>query len=239
MSSFTELGEAFSIESLKNTEKEIRQGYRITILGEFRGESDKQVKITFPSVEADSESSRVYMQTMNELLTSEKKVLTEGEMEKLLAERSIWSKEQEDKMEELDLRIADLMREGQTMHAKKRVNKTRLDEVKKEYETAKKEKSELLSRKNNFMQNTVEGMAEIESLKNKLFHCVFDLDGNSLWTDYAQFKKESNRVAIFKLLQEAMVFWAGLPQGVLSALPDDDIVGEPALEQSQESESGS
>jgi hypothetical protein len=237
--SFTDLGEAFSVESLKTAEKEIRQGFRLTTLEEFHGEQNKQIKITFPSVEADSQASHAYMTKLNELLTSEKKVLTESEMEKLLAERGIWTKAEEGKMEELDLRLSDLMREGQTMHSKKRVNKVRLEELKKEYSGVKKDKTDLLTRKNNFMQNTVEGVAEIESLKCKLFHCIFDLDGKSLWTDYAEFKKESNRLAIFKLLQEAMVFWAGLPQGVLSVLPDDDFIGEPPLEQSQESQSGS
>lgn len=235
----TDLGEAFSEKALTTAHEEIIQGYRVVEIKNFRGKDKTEVKIKFPTIEVDSEASKVYSKTMSELLMSDQQVATKVEMERKLAQRGIWGKEQEDEVEAIDDRIIDLMREGQEMHSKGKVDTSRLEAIKKEYLELKSKKNSMITKRENFMSSTVEGMADVSALEYKLSVCCEDMEGKRLWKTYDEFRKEHNRIAVVELLQKAMIFWSGLPQGVLDMLPKEFIFGEQSSEQSQESPSGS
>jgi len=235
---FTDLGEAFSEKALTTAHEEIIQGYRIVDLKNFRGK-DMEVKIKFPNVEVDSDASKIYSKTMSELLMGDQQVITKIEMERKLTQRGIWGKEQEDEIEAIDDRMIDLMREGQEMHSKNTVDPVRLEILKKEYLELKAKKNSMITKRENFMSSTVEGMSDISALEYKLFMCCEDMDGKRLWNTYDDFRKEYNRFAVVDLLQKAMIFWSGLPQGVLGMLPKEFVFGEQSSEPSQESPSGS
>ena len=171
MPQFTDLGEAFSEEALATAQNEITQGFRMVEISNFRGQPTLEVKIKFPSVEVDSEASKVYSKTMSELMMGEQKVVTRAEMEKEIKQRGIWGQAEEDEVEAIDDRIINLMREGQTMHSKKTVKKKRLDELKEEYTLLKEKKNKMITTRESFMSNTVEGMADVASLEYKLYMC--------------------------------------------------------------------
>lgn len=234
----TDLGEAFSMEMLDKSHAEVLQGFTTVKIRNFRGKEVFDVKIKFPTVEVDSEASKHYSKVMSELLTSADNVITKAEMEEILKTRGVWGQKQIDEMEAIDDRLTNLMREGQEMHARKAVKKDRLDKLKEEYLILKRKKNDMIIKRENFMSSTVEGMAEVASLEYKLSACCEDLEGNKLWASFDEFKKEHNRIAIVDLLQKAMVFWSGLPQGVLSMLPEELVFGEQPSEQSQEAQSG-
>lgn len=234
----TELGEPFNENVLLAVEKEILQGFRIVKIHNFKGQDEITVKIKVPSIEEDGQASRIYTETYNELLLSDKKILTRDEMEEKLKERNLWGSKQEEEIEQIDSRITDLMREGQEMHYKKRVNKDRLKQLRKELISSRERKGIILAKKQTLMSQTIESLAEMASLEYKISQCVNDLNGQPLWADYNEFKKENNRVVLNELIKECLIFWNGLPQDILSRLPEDVVLQGAASEQSQEAPSG-
>jgi hypothetical protein len=234
----TELGEPFDLNSLALVENEILQGFRIVKINNFRNQPESEIKITIPTVEEDAQASRLYTETYNELLLSDKKILTRDEMEEKLKERGLWGQKQEDEIEQIEERITNVMREGQEMHYKKKVNKNRLKELKNELIKLREKKGVILGRKQSFMSQTIEALAEMASLEYKIAKCSLDSTNQPLWADYESFKKENNRFVLNQLIRECLVFWNGLPQDILSRLPEDVMLQGATSEQSQEAPSG-
>lgn len=232
-----ELGEKILDFDLNSVEQEILQGFRIIELGKFRGKDNVKVKLLTPSVQVDAECSRVYAETYNELLLSDKKMLTKEEMEDQLKKRGIWTEKHDTEIEVLDDRMENVMRAGQDMHYKKKVSKRKLTELKKELKKIQDQKSTLLARKQSLLSQTIESLSELASLEHKIYLCCSDLDGKPLWDEEEDFRKEFNRYALSKLLQEGIIFWSGLPQNVLDLLPEEILRGA-ASERSQEVPSG-
>jgi hypothetical protein len=130
--------------------------------------------------------------------------------------------------------MENVSREGQNLHYKKSASKKKIKALKKELKKLQDEKNTLLARKQSLLGQTVESLAELASFEKKLFHCARFLDESPVWATEEDFKKENNRYALGKLLQEAITFWSGLPQNILDSLPEDILQGatsEQSLEQ--------
>lgn len=215
------LGEKHLLSSLVEVEQEINTGYRVIKLLNFRGEKEAKIHIQVPTVEIDAECSRIYAEHYNSILFSDKKIPTREEMLDKMKSRGIWTKEDDDKVEDIDDRVKDLMREGQEMHYKKRVNKKRLQELKDQMRSLRDDKTRLEAKRNNMLSQTIDSLSDLISLEYKLFRCATDVENKPLWDTWEDFKKEKNRNVLGQLLKEGMIFWNGLPQDILELLPED------------------
>ncbi len=220
------LGDEIPEEILKQSLKEINSKYRSIKLDEFRGNKDVEIHIYQPTSKEGAIASDAYTHKYNKLMR-DPDLLTKKQMLKIMEERGIWGKEQEDKYTNLQ----DDMQEIRLATQKLRANAERrkvpeddprvkkdLDNLRKQFEGKHREGIAMLEDKASYLSRTIEASAEEEEIKTKLSLCVKFPDGTLVWPTIEDLEAETDRLAIIKITQESMFFWNGLTQEIIERL---------------------
>jgi hypothetical protein len=212
------LGDDIPEEWIKKAEKEIKASYRTIVLNEFRKEKDVELHIHQPTSGIESISSDSYTKAFSRLI-KDKDILTRKQMERLLEDRGDWGKDQEETVEtiredmrEIELRVAKMRKKGN-------FNSATMNKLRSQWINKREEISDLLNEKNSMLSNTVEGRAEEEEVKAKLSFCVKFPNGDHVWKSVEELNNESDRIAVVQLVNESLLFWAGLTQEIIDDLP--------------------
>lgn len=212
------LGDEIPEDWIKKAEKEVSSGYRTINFPTFRGQKDVEIHIVHPSSKIESKASDAYTKTFNKLLKDED-LLTRKQLLDNLNKRGIWTEKEEQEIEDKK----EKMREIEWVVAKMRqagsFNRATMNKHRIAWEKLRDDIIEKTNEKNTLLSNTIEGRAEEEELKVKLSLCVKFSDDSLVWPTLADFDNETDRVFIMTILNEALMFWAGLTQEIISELP--------------------
>lgn len=218
------LGDNIPEDWIRKAESEIKTGYRSITFPEFRGEKNVEIHIYHPTSRIDSLASDIYTKTFNRLIRDED-LLTKKQLLDNLNKRSIWTEEDDkdiqnkkEKMREIEWQVAKMRQKGG-------YNKATMSRLRITWEKYRDELTEKISGKNELLSNSIEGRAEEEELKIKLSYCVKYQDGSLVWPTPKHFDDEINKIFIVTILNEALMFWAGLTQEIISELPTKLIFG--------------
>lgn len=218
------LGDSIPDSWTKKAESEMRSKYRTIVLDHFRGEEKVELHIHQLTSGDDSVATDAYTRVFNRLLRDPDFMMRE-QLSEVLEEKGVWGKKQEDKVEDvredmhvIELKIAKMRQVG-------KVSPKTIKQYRDIWFEKRNQLSKLLSKKSSFLSNSVEGRAEEEEIKAKLFLCVKLPNGNRIWDSIDELNNESDRVLVTRLVGECMLFWAGLTQEIIDELPAKLIFG--------------
>lgn len=223
------LGDEIPKDWIKKAEKEIKAKYREVILDEFRDKKDVRIHIFQTTSGVDGKSTDAYARAFNRLI-DDPTLKTRKQMENLLSSRGIWGEDQEKQIESIRESMRDVELSVAKMRKNKKYNRATMNRLRKSWMDSRSEITDLLSEKNAFLANTVEGRAEEEEVKVKLFLCVKNPDGTLVWNTIEELNDETDKVSVVRLVSEAMLFWAGLTQEIIDYLPTEIFGGGGELE---------
>jgi len=225
------LGDELPEDWLKNAEKEIKTQYRTIVLDTFRGQEKVEVHIHQPTTKEEGFANDAYAKAFTHALINEQEVLTRKQLLKLLSDRKIWGEEEEKKIEDLrddmraiELAVAQLRKRGN-------FNKTVMARHRDTWKQKRSELNSLLTEKNSYLVYTIEGRAEEAEVRTRLSLCVKFPDGQYVWKTAQEIEDEINRGVLVRLVNEAMLFWAGLTQEIIDELPVNFLFGREAIDQ--------
>ncbi len=223
------LGDEIPKDWIKKAEKEIKSKYREVILDEFRDKKDVKIHIFQTTSGVDGKSTDAYARAFNRLI-DDPTLKTKKQMENLLSSRGIWGEDQDKQIENLRDNMRDVELDVAGLRKRKKYNKASMNRLRKTWIDNRSKITELLSEKTTFLANTVEGRAEEEEVKVKLFLCVKHPDGTLVWNTLEELNDETDKISVVRLVNEAMLFWAGLTQEIIDYLPAEIFGREETLE---------
>jgi len=212
------LGDEIPDQWLKEAEDQMKAGYKLVIIPQFRDEKDVEVYIYTPDSGEESLATDAYTKAFNRLIKDDD-LMTRDQLEKVLANKGIWGEEQEkltddaqEEMRAIELVVAKMRKKGN-------YNKARMNALRIKWKAKREELNQLMVKKNNLLSNAIEGRCEEQEVRAKLSLCVKFPDGERVWKSLEEFGQEKDKVAVLQLLREAIFFWAGLSQEIISELP--------------------
>lgn len=208
----------------KQAEAEIKNGYRVLTLDKFKGKDNVEIHIFFPNQKVDYEATEAYSRVYSKFI-KDKDFVTRKIMKKILEEKGVWGKEEEDLVEELRESMRDIEYEVAKLRKNEDFNKKNIANLKTVWIAKRKQLQECLIELNTILMNTVEGMAEEAERKVKLSHCVKYANGDRVWPTIEDYDNENDRVSLLTIGKEATLFWFGLTNEIINDLPADLIFG--------------
>jgi trans-2-enoyl-CoA reductase len=212
------LGDEIPEEWTKRAESEIRAKSRTITLSEFRGAKNVEIVISHPTTGDDTQSTNIYSKAYNRFLR-DPDFMTKSQMKRLLEERKLWGEEQEqvidtcrEDMRAIELQVAQL-------RVKKSYNKASVSRLRTQWFGLKNKIQTLVTERENYYSNTVEGRAEEEQLKSKLSLCVKFPDGKKVWNSIEELDNETDKTSIVATMNAAIIFWMGMTQEIIDELP--------------------
>lgn len=216
------LGDEIPQEWLNTALKEIRSQYRTITLDSFREKENVDIRIYQPTEKENSILADARAKVYSKLIRDEE-LLTIKEMLKVLKKRGIWGDEEDSKLENIQEECKDIEYKVNLMRKNEDAD---FSELKKQWLKKKSEFNDLLAEKNSLLSNTIERLVDNEEIKLKLSLCVKFDDGTLVWDSVDALNDETDRVAMNKILNEALLFWSGLSQEIIDALPSIIFGGE-------------
>jgi len=224
------LGDPIPKNWLERAKSELKANFRVIKLDNFRGQDNVELNIFRPSLKIDSVASYKYSEVYNDLLS--KKLLLKDEMLKILEEKNLWGKPQEKEIEDIKEGMREVEIKAALIRSKPNFNKASLSRLREEYLILQKKFTDLITKKTQYLNNTVESKAEEEQIKVKLSLCVKYPDGKLVWNSLEELENETDGIALTTITNEFMTFSLGLTQEIIDHLPDQifEMVGEAVSE---------
>lgn len=228
------LGDAIPEKWLKEAEAQLKSGFKVVIIPNFRGEKDVSVYLHTPDSGDESEATDAYTKAFNRLIKDDD-LMTRDQMAKILAKKEIWGDEQEKQVEAIQEEMRDVEFAVAKMRKKGKYNKAQMNRFRISWKEKREQVTSLLNTKNGLLSNTIEGRAEEQEIKAKLSLCVKTPDGERIWGSLEEFNREKDKPVVLQLLNEAIIYWSGLTPEIISELPVLMLFGgEQESENSQE-----
>ena len=224
------LGDPIPKNWLERAKSELKANFRVIKLDNFRGQDNVELNIFRPSLKIDSVASYKYSEVYNDLLS--KKLLLKDEMLKILEEKNLWGEPQEKEIEDIKEGMREVEIKAALIRSKPNFNKASLSKLREEYLILQKKFTDLITKKTQYLNNTVESKAEEEQIKVKLSLCVKYPDGKLVWNSLEELENETDGIALTTITNEFMTFSLGLTQEIIDHLPDQifEMVGEAVSE---------
>jgi len=224
------LGDPIPKNWLERAKSELKANFRVIKLDNFRGQDNVELNIFRPSLKIDSVASYKYSEVYNDLLS--KKLLLKDEMLKILEEKNLWGEPQEKEIEDIKEGMREVEIKAALIRSKPNFNKASLSRLREEYLILQKKFTDLITKKTQYLNNTVESKAEEEQIKVKLSLCVKYPDGKLVWNSLEELENETDGIALMTITNEFMTFSLGLTQEIIDHLPDQifEMVGEAVSE---------
>jgi len=218
------LGDKIPEVDIKKAEKEIKQKYRSITFETFRDKKNVEIHIHNTNPKIESEATDAYVKTFNRLI-QDPDILTKDQLEEILIQRGIWGKDKEEKVADyyeeiklIELAVAD-------MRKKHKVNKKKLDYYRDKWYEYRDKIAQMYEEHNQYLNNSVEGRANEREIKVRLSHCVKFANGDRVWDSIEALDQEEDQDMLYKITQEALLFWAGLSQEIIQVLPAEQLFG--------------
>lgn len=212
------LGDEIPEDLLRQARKEINSKYRTFTLDQFRDKKDTEIRIYQPTSGVDSIAQDAYTKVYNRLL-KDPDLMTRRQVEKLINEKGIWGDSQQKQIENLTNDMRDIELNVAQMRKKGNFNKATMNRFRNEWKNKRTQVNDLIREKTNILSNSVEGRAEEEEIRVKLSLCVKYPDESLVWSSLEELNNETDRFALAKIVNEAMLFWSGLTQEIIDELP--------------------
>ena len=232
-------------KDLKKAEQEIILGYKPITLDKFRGKENVEIHIYHPTIGEDSTIADAYAESYNRfLLDPTSRLISRDKIVKLLESKKLWTQEDEKAIEDLKNRMRDLMLKLSQLKSKNLFNSATEARFRIQLADIRSQLTEIIAIKQRYLNQTIEGRAEEDSLKLKLVLCTRFTDGSRVWNSSDDLNKENDdeKINVMKIIEEAILFWSGVSQEVLDNLPEriiDLFRGGDNLENLPELETGS
>jgi len=216
-------GDPIPKEELKTAEDIIQNGKKVIYVPEFRGKTNVKILINHPTVGVDKVAADEYAKTINTLLRDPNcNLLSRKKMEEILHEKGLWTKKDEEDLEnileEMNFTLIDISRMRYDKEDEK--NKDEFIKLRAKWYTQRNKYLELFTQKQSYFDQTIEGRGEEARLKVQLTHCIKFDDGKYVWDNIKHLEDDSERDAVTFIFNEAIWFWNGLSQEVLFNLPE-------------------
>ena len=206
---------------INQTEAEIRSGFKVIELVNFRGKEKCDIYIYQPSSEDNKKilhfQSRAYSKYM-----SDKGLMFRSQVMQNLEERGLWTKEHDKQIEEKREMISALTIEAQEIQSKptiKPAGLARLKKIKEFWQNRYNELTTLTLERESYCSHTIESKTEGDSLTYKLSLCVKFADGTLVWPSVEDVDNPQESYYATLIANHAVSFWAGLSQEIISNLP--------------------
>lgn len=206
--------------------QEITKQYREFTLGRIDSEGrakDKIVRIRFPDLEADAEAGDIYQLVYGEMIDDPKRK-TEDEILRIMEKRGVWTKEHEKRTEVVRDKVNWLT--NQLLYHRENLTTAEMEKLSEQYKEMKEELNELIQKKYNITQNSIEGRANEAKLRAQIVRSVFwvDDDGSEkrIWASDEALANEKDRILSNRIISECMTFWNGVPSSFLEGLPEKE-----------------
>ena len=224
------LGDELPEDWVKNAEKEIKTQYRTVWLDNFRGGEKVEIHIFQPNTKEEGITSDASARQFGVSL-KDPDILSKKQMLKILADKGIWGETEENKLDSLreDMRAIEFT--VAKMRKRGNVNKAVMAKHRETWKQKRFEINVLLSEKNSYLSNTVEGRAEEAEIRTRLSLCVKFPDGQRVWPTMQALDEETDRSALSVVINSAMLFWAGLTQEIIDELPVNILFGRESTDQ--------
>lgn len=231
--------EGIKQEIQDKAEKELKNGYRELTLDKFKDKEDVLIKIYHPDVGIQEKLSIYYAKSYNELLRdSTSKVPTRKQMLAILREKEIWTDKDEESIKTLRDKLSKTELEAIRERGKKHPNTATIEKYRKQYEKIRTDIMEAMMTRESAMGQTIESLAERDNNLLRLVYCAKYADGDQIWENLDDLKRENNEPRVYDIMTEANYFWNGINQEVLDLLPDEIFSLGADLEKSQEVSDG-
>jgi len=186
------------------------------------GEEKRTFRIYFASPEIEENVNRTYAKIYGNML-QDSDMLPEAQILENMERRGLWSDEKEKRIENLQERIARL--QGIIfMHGENELTTTEMKKHADDFEASEKELNELVKTRTSFVSNSIEMRAHESKIKDQVWQCTKEVkeDGSEalVWDSLEAINEEYNRILLFKIINEAVSFWQGVPSDFLEDSPE-------------------
>ena len=203
---------------LKEAEISINSPYKAVVLTEFKGEKDVEVRVYKLTTENDSRATDHYTKTYNRLM-KDPDMMPKIQLKKILKEKGVLGTDQQNEIENVKEELENIQYFVAKMRYKGRFDKKTLEDNRKKWFEKRDKLIELTSLESEVLSHSIEGRAEEEEYKHKLFSSVKYSDETPVWPTLDDLNKETDKASVTKILNSAIYFWAGLTPEIVYDLP--------------------
>jgi len=212
-------------EKYINSAADVIQQYR-----EFKvpgAEEDRILRVHYPSPLVETQVNQTYSKTYGRLLQDED-FLPEAQIIESMKKRGIWSDEHDTKISRLQERQARLRNLIFVHGDSNTATSAELDKLTEEYEQVSREASALVRKRASFTVNSIETRAYETKIKDQVWRCVtrvVDGEEQPFWHNLDEIDGETDRVLLYRVMNECVSFWQGVPADFLEQ-SQDQLSGE-------------
>lgn len=190
--------------------EEIAQGYRSWEYG------DAKYRTRFPNAAEDSEARIAYAKQFNKNL--EEGLLTQKQMGKLLTSRGIWTDEDEVEVTKLREKISSVeaILAKKSIHDKSKTTRKLVEELAQ----ARVDLFEKTSSFQDYMNQTVEQIAEERRTAYLISSCTTKEDGSHVWESVDKFMNETDSALVGTATYQYVTFTNGLAENYIEELTE-------------------
>lgn len=223
------LGDDIPESWTKQAISEIKGKYKTVTLDDFRDEKDVIIHLYRLSIKEESLASDHFARAYSRLI-KDPDLMTKKEMSKLLEERGIWGKPEEEMIESIRDEMNAIEVGVGKLREKKKFTEEKRKEFRGEWIKRRQQISDLIRERDNILAHTVEGRAEEEEVGMKVSLCAKYPNGEYVWPTYEEFIDETDKQGLGLIVRESMLFWVGLSQEIIQDLPADLLFGREVSE---------
>lgn len=196
----------YSDQEARESLTEIKTGRRV-----FDTSKYGLLQIRFPKVEenrlADWEYSKVFQQAIMDDIPTNK------EMTKLIERKGLWTKEDDEKIEEINAEIQKQV----TVLGKMAEGSKNMEKIQEKINELRQEIFQMQQERQRWYNNTAESKAEESKMSFLIYKCTeFADSGKNVWSKYDDFKNEEDQEAVNTVVYQFITFINGLPADFLS-----------------------
>jgi hypothetical protein len=190
---------------------EVQTGRRV-----FDSEKYGLLQIRYPKVEenrlADWEYSKVFQQAIMD------DIPTNREMEELIKKKKLWTKKDDERIEQ----IREEINKQLTLLSKMETEKNMLP-IEMKIEELRDEMFALQQEKQKYFNNTAEAKADEAKMSFLIHKCTeYAENGKPVWNKYAEFKEEEDQQTVNMIVYQFLTFINGLPADFLASPSEDE-----------------
>lgn len=170
------------------------------------------IKMRFPTTQERQLSDMEYSRVFTRLL-SDGELKTRDEMEKILAQRGIWSSENDKEIDKLQEAVSDSL--------EKVVRSKNDEEHKKAWEEVQEHRlkiQSIVTKRELYMANTIEAKAEEIRISYLISKTISDENDNLVWKSYEDINNDNRTEIINTIIGEYIFFLNGVESNFLEQL---------------------
>lgn len=200
--------------------QDIIDQYREFIVG--GDPEDRTLRVYYASPGVESSVNETYARVYGRLLHDEN-MLPEAQLVDMMIKRGTWPADGDDRIEKLQERISNLQALIY-INGNNGMTPTELKQKTDQYEEVEKELKNLRNKRLAFTSSSIEMRANEMKIKDQIWQCVKEKVGEDewkpVWNSLEEIDNETNRVLLYRVMNECISFWQGVPTDFLEDLPE-------------------